>query len=129
MRRYWREILVAVIFSVAGTYFIRPSMAQSEVHEIRMTAKKYEYSPVEIHVKQGEKVRLLITATDRKHGFEIKELGIKTDLEKGQETPVEFVADKAGTFEFHCSNFCGLGHGRMKGRLIVEAAEETPSAN
>ena len=33
---------------------------------------------------------------------------------------IEFTADKAGTFPFQCSNFCGFGHGKMKGKLIVE---------
>ena len=90
------------------------------VHEIKMTVKKYEYSPAEIHVKQGEKVRLLITALDRKHGIELKEFNVKSELEEKKETPVEFVASKAGTFEFKCSVYCGMGHGRVKGKLIVD---------
>src|ERR1051325_1988494 len=68
------------------------SAGAGDVQEIKMTAKKYEFSPKEIHVKQGQKVLLLITALDRKHGFEIKPLGIKMDLEQGKETAVEFTA-------------------------------------
>ena len=96
------------------------------MHEIRMTVKKYEYQPNEIRVKQGERVRLLLTALDRKHGFQIKELGIKTDVEKDKETVVEFVALQAGEFQFKCSVFCGLGHWRVKGTLIVEPASSAP---
>lgn len=96
--------------------------AQPDAREIHMTVKKYEYQPNEIRVKQGEKVRIVLTALDRKHGFQIKELGIKTDVPKEKEIVVEFVATKAGEFEFKCSVFCGLGHGRVKGKLIVEAA-------
>jgi cytochrome c oxidase subunit 2 len=92
------------------------------VHEIKMTAKKYEFNPGEIRVKQGERVRLLITATDRKHGFQIEALGIKTELLEGKETAVEFTADKPGTYEFKCSVRCGWRHGSMKGRLNVEPA-------
>ena len=118
--------------SVVGSLFVlgallvwqRQTSAQNQaapaVHEIKMTVKKYEYSPAEIHVKQGEKVRLLITALDRKHGIELKEFNVKSDLEEKKETPVEFVASKAGTFEFKCSVYCGIGHGRVKGKLIVE---------
>ena len=91
--------------------------------------KQAEYSPNGIHVKQGQTVRLLITAMDRKQGFEIKELGIKMELEKGREAAVEFVAAKAGEFEFHCTVFCGFGHGRMKGKLIVEAADAISPGN
>ena len=119
MKYLWMGIGIMMI---AAALMIPPGVAQSEVHEIKMTAKKYEFSPAEIRVKQGEKVRLLITATDRDHGFEIKPLGIKMDLKKGQETAVEFEATKSGEMEFHCANFCGMGHGKMKGKLIVEPA-------
>jgi len=90
--------------------------------EIKMTAKKYEFSPAEIRVKQGERVRLLITATDRKHGFQIEALGLKTELPEGKETAVEFTAPKPGAYEFKCSVRCGWRHGSMKGTLIVEPA-------
>jgi cytochrome c oxidase subunit II len=112
----------AAQLTAAQSVAVQSPAEEGRVHEIKMTAKKYEFSPSEIHVKQGEKVRLLITALDRKHGFEIKPLGIKTDLEQGKEQVVEFQASQSGEFEFHCSNFCGLGHGRMKGKLIVEPA-------
>lgn len=96
------------------------NQAAPAVREIKMTVKKYEYSPAEIRVKQGERVRLLITALDRKHGIELKEFNVKSELEEKKETAVEFVASKAGTFEFKCSVYCGMGHGKLKGKLIVE---------
>lgn len=53
-----------------------PGSAQSNddtgaVQVITVTAKKYEFDPSPIRVKQGTKVRLNITATDHAHGFEI----------------------------------------------------------
>lgn len=120
---------VVVLFAVAVAAQEAPKPAAPPVHEIKMSAKKYEYTPGEIRVKQGEHVRLLITATDRKHGFEIKDLGVKTDLKKAQETVVEFTADKPGTYEFRCSNFCGFGHRGMKGTLVVEPAQAPPAKN
>ena len=122
MKKSWIWSVTAFSLLAGLTLWHQTGAAQSEVHEIRMTVKKYEYSPAEIRVKQGEKVRLLITAMDRKHGIEIKEFGIKRELEKGKETAVEFEASKAGEFEFHCSVFCGFGHRRVKGKLIVEPA-------
>jgi heme/copper-type cytochrome/quinol oxidase subunit 2 len=35
---------------------------------------------------------------------------------------VRFVADKAGTFEIACSEYCGKGHKKMKGQLVVKEA-------
>jgi cytochrome c oxidase subunit II len=89
---------------------------------IQVTAKKYEFNPAVITVKQGQQVKLVITATDRDHGFKLPAYNIEQKLKKGVATPVEFTADKAGTFPFECSEFCGLGHGHMKGKLVVEPA-------
>jgi len=100
--------------------------AEQPVREIKMTAKKYEFNPGEVRVKQGERVRLIIQALDRTHGIEIKEYGIKREIEEGGQTVVEFTADKAGTFQFKCAKWCGFGHGGMRGTLIVEAREEKP---
>ena len=88
--------------------------------EIQMTAKKYEFSPNSIRVKAGQHVKLVITAVDHVHGFKIEALHIDKQLDKGEATIVEFTAEQPGTFPFECSHFCGLGHKKMKGQLIVE---------
>lgn len=89
---------------------------------IKMTAQRYKFTPNVITVNQGDHVRLIITALDRDHGFELKSYEINQRLKKGDPATIEFTADKVGTFEFHCSVFCGLGHHRMKGKLIVKPA-------
>jgi len=88
--------------------------------EIQMTAKKFEFSPSTITVKQGDHVKLIITSLDRDHGIQIEAYQIKQKLPKEKPVTIEFTADKAGTFPFNCSVFCGMGHGKMKGELIVE---------
>ena len=87
---------------------------------IRMTAKKYEFQPDVIKVKKGDHVKLIVTALDRVHGFKLEAFHIDEKLEKGQAVEVEFTADQAGTFPFQCSRFCGTGHRKMTGELIVE---------
>jgi len=96
------------------------SLAQSEGNEIKVTAKKYEFAPSTIHVKKGDHVKLVITATDHDHGFKLDAFHIDQLLKKGEATTVEFTADQTGTFPFECSHFCGLGHKKMKGELVVE---------
>jgi cytochrome c oxidase subunit 2 len=101
--------------------------AENPVREIKMTAKKYEFNPSEIRVKQGERIRLIIVSLDRTHGIKIKPYGIKREIEEGGQTVVEFTADKPGTFQFKCAKWCGFGHGRMRGTLIVEPSGEEPA--
>ena len=112
--------LCALAVCLAGTAVAAGQAPPSDVHEFTMTAKNYEFDPSVIRVKKGEKVRLIITATDRDHGIKIQGYDINQELKKGDPTTIEFTADKAGTFEFKCSVYCGLGHRKMKGKLIVE---------
>lgn len=120
------SILVALLATAAVASLARqdappPTSATGEGREITMTAKKYEFDPNVITVKQGEYVRLVITSLDRDHGIKLKAFGINVRLKKGIPTTVEFTAGKAGIFPFECSVECGLGHHRMKGKLVVEA--------
>lgn len=114
-------VLMLVLCVLSTVASLRSQPAQSgQIHEIQMTAKKYEFSPNPIRVKKGERVRLIITATDRDHGIKIEAFNVEQRLKKGVPTTVDFTADKAGSFPFKCSVHCGFGHGGMKGTLIVE---------
>ena len=95
--------------------------AQAAGSETKMTAKKYEFEPNVVTVKNGDRVRLVITALDHDHGFKLEAFKIDERLKKGIPTTIEFTADKTGTFPFECSHFCGVGHGKMKGKLVVTA--------
>jgi len=112
------KILLTAVAVLLLTY-AWPVSAQN-VNEIKVTAKKYEFNPSVIKVKQGDHVRLAITALDHDHGFKLAAFNIDQQLPKGETTTVEFTADKTGTFPFQCSHYCGFGHKRMKGELVVE---------
>ena len=87
---------------------------------IKITAKKFEYSPAEVHLKRGEHVVLEITSLDRKHGFKLPELGIRADVPPGTTARIEVTAEKAGRFPFACDVFCGDGHEDMTGTIVVD---------
>ncbi len=89
------------------------------VRDFSMIAKKWQFDPSTINVKQGDKIRLKIKSIDVTHGFSLLDFNINENLEPGKEVVVEFIADKKGEFSFFCSVFCGSGHSGMKGKLIV----------
>jgi len=90
------------------------------VREIQVTLRKYEFSPSSLRVRKGERVKLVMAAADHDHGFKLDDFDINQKILKGTTVVVEFTADKAGTFQFRCSNVCGIGHRGMKGTLVVE---------
>ena len=88
--------------------------------ELQVIAKKYEFVPARLEVVQGETVRIVVRSEDSKHGFGIKQLDVKTEVPKtGEPATIEFVADEAGEFEITCTQWCGKGHKKMKGLLVV----------
>ena len=117
-----KSVLVLGVLGVclAGMAWTAGQEGHADVHEIKMTAKNYDFDPGVITVKKDEKVRLIITATDRDHGIKLKAFDIDQVLKKDDPTIIEFTASKAGTFEFKCSVYCGRSHGKMKGTLVVE---------
>jgi cytochrome c oxidase subunit 2 len=87
---------------------------------VHVTARKFEYSPSEIHLKKGEPVVLELVSLDRTHGFEAPDLGLRTEIHAGEPSRVRFVPDKVGRFPFHCDVFCGSGHEDMTGEIVVD---------
>lgn len=86
---------------------------------IHITAKRFEFAPSIIELKLGEPVILELSTLDRKHGFKSPELSVDAVIVPGKPTRVRLVPDKAGTFTFHCSVFCGSGHEDMTGQIVV----------
>jgi cytochrome c oxidase subunit II len=126
MLRYITTLAACVVaLAIALSTFAQAPAAEGESREIQMTAKRFEFNPNVITVNQGDHVKLIITALDRDHGFKLEAFGINQKLKKGDPATIEFTADKAGTFPFQCSDFCGIHHGRMKGKLIVKEASHT----
>ena len=120
MRNWIKPAGAVALLALAGLILLAQGTPSGPVTEIQMTAKRYEFTPDTIHAKAGELIRLAITAVDHTHGFKLDALHINKKIDKGQTVTVEFTPTEPGTFPFECSHYCGLGHKRMKGQLIVE---------
>lgn len=129
---YWTILAEPAVF--------RPQMPQTSEtlspRVIEISAKKYEFTPNEIQVKQGEKIELKVHSEDETHGVKLDAYpeGAKAKgdpglafsqpdqngkVEKGVDQIVDFTAQQPGTYDFKCAKICGMGHGRMKGKVIV----------
>lgn len=119
-------IVVAVIIALGAYVFMQktavpaPDMTESSrsnvvseqatngpVKEFSMTAY-YDaqgkwFSLKDIAVKKGDRVRIKMINTAGMHDFVLDEFGVKQELPLNQEVVIEFVADKAGAFQYYCS--------------------------
>ncbi|MEX0877785.1 MAG: plastocyanin/azurin family copper-binding protein [Candidatus Spechtbacterales bacterium] len=90
------------------------------VKVFELEGNNFRFSKNEIRVNKGDTVRIVLTSADMPHNWVVDELGVRTDIvSPGEQDTIEFVAEKAGTFEYYCSvgNHRALG---MIGTLIVE---------
>ncbi|HLD04455.1 MAG TPA: cupredoxin domain-containing protein [Candidatus Nanoarchaeia archaeon] len=86
---------------------------------IQLTAKNFQFEPSIIEVKKGDKVRIIAKSIEGNHGLHLDSNDLAVELPLNEERIIDFVAEKPGVYEFHCSTPCGSGHRGMKGKLIV----------
>lgn len=131
-----RPILSLGLCLACSPFAFTPPQDQN-VQVINLTAKKYQFDPMPLHIKKGQKIQLRVTATDHDHGVKISTFPDGADhkgpaglvftspedcwkIKKGQTVTIEFVAQTAGTYIFKCCVDCGIGHRRMKGEIIID---------
>ena len=106
-------LMLGLVFSA----FMTVEAKSSKVKTIKVNISSKGYAPGTINVKKGQKIRLLLTRTDKQNcGGEIvfSSLNIKKTLPVGQTVTVEFTPQEAGEINFTC------GMGMMKGKIVVQ---------
>jgi cytochrome c oxidase subunit II len=121
-------ILQLLVLVLSTTCAANPLSDSSVPREIRITARRYEFSPKTIRLTKGERVRLVITSEDEERGFAIKDFGIEQEIKAQQTKVIELTPEKEGRFEFWCSSTAGEGHYNMAGELIVTEAPPEPAS-
>ncbi len=72
----------------------------------------FYFTPKVLTVKKGDTVKINFKNAGGFHDFKIDEFGVASKkINDGEETSVQFVADKIGTFQYYCS----VGSHREKG--------------
>ena len=114
------KVTRVVPFALAVVLATSALLRAAEPRKIEVVAKKYSFEPARIEVKVGEPVEITFKSLDTKHGFVSKDLKLeKVVFSKDQPAKVSFTPDKPGTYAFKCARFCGMGHGKMKGEIVV----------
>lgn len=90
------------------------------VKEFDIIAKQWNFVPDIITVNRGDTVIINLRNVDVGHGFSLPTFGVNEQVGPGETVRIEFVADKVGSFSFKCTVYCGAGHSRMDGKIVVK---------
>lgn len=111
--------LVIVIIGPVGA-ILANNVIPSERHII-VKARQFGYEPSVIKVNKGDKITIDVATEDVTHGFYLDGYNINLIARPaGDPATVTFAADKAGRFNYRCSQTCGVFHPFMLGEFIVE---------
>lgn len=96
-------------------------MMDGEVKVFTIEGSNFKFLPNSMTVKKGDTVRVVFKNTGGFHDFVIDEFNVATkQINGGSEETVEFVADKAGSFEYYCS----VGSHRQMGMVGTLTVQE-----
>lgn len=73
----------------------------------------------ELHVPVDKTVRLVLASEDVIHSFFVPAFRVKRDAVPGTFQAFWFKANKEGTYFLACTQFCGLEHAKMQGKVVV----------
>jgi nitrite reductase (NO-forming) len=111
--------MFALTISVGAQESVDFSDESSDIVEITVENAGLSFVTDSITVRRGQTVRLTFVNTGGTHDWVLDEFDAATSvIRSGQSETIEFVADRAGTFEYYCSV---PGHRRagMFGEFVV----------
>jgi len=78
----------------------------------------------ELHVKVGTTYHFKLEARDVLHSFSVPAFRIKQDAIPGRVITGWFKPTKLGTHDIQCTEICGIGHGLMPARIVIQSPGE-----
>ena len=74
----------------------------------------------ELHVKANTVTHFELVSRDVLHSFSVPVFRLKQDAIPGRAINGWFEAKNTGVFDIQCTEICGLAHGIMFGRIVIE---------
>ncbi|HEY7242822.1 MAG TPA: c-type cytochrome [Xanthobacteraceae bacterium] len=72
-----------------------------------------------LHVPVDKTIRVVMASEDVIHSFFVAAFRVKRDVVPGTLETVWFKANKTGVFRLECTQYCGLQHATMHGKVVV----------
>lgn len=84
-----------------------------------LVARMWSWYPV-LKLRKGETYRVHLSSMDLQHGFSLQPLNMNFQVLPGYDHVLTMTPTSSGEFTIVCNEFCGIGHDRMIGKILVE---------
>ena len=126
--------LVMVMFYYGWSGYLALRNVPKGAMEVTATARMWSWSfaypngktSPKLYVAVNRPVKVELVSRDVIHGFYLPAFRVKRDVVPGMKNYAWFVADKPGSYDLFCSQYCGTGHSSMI--TTVEALPEAEFA-
>jgi len=78
----------------------------------------------ELHVQANTVYHFKLVSRDVLHSFSVPAFRLKQDAVPGRVITGWFEPTKTGTYDIQCAEICGVGHGLMPARIVIETPEQ-----
>ncbi|CAG0959115.1 cytochrome c oxidase subunit II [Myxococcaceae bacterium] len=130
-----------VFFAIRVWYDVKQHLPEAQ-QTVRVVAQQWAWSFVqpgpdgrldtaddiktvdELHVQVGTTYHFQLVSRDVVHSFSVPVFRLKQDVIPGRVITGWFEPTRTGTFDIQCAEICGIGHGYMPGRIVIETAEQ-----
>ena len=117
--RGWHWAILAALVLVVLLVPIPAGATAPTERTLHIEASRFEYNPAILQVNPGDKVTIELVATDVVHGLSIDGYNLEAIADPGKTARITFIANRQGSFRFHCTTTCGNLHPFMIGKLEV----------
>lgn len=127
-------LLISMVMFVWGTsVYFAMAKPPAEAMEVYIIGKRWMWKAQhltghreinQLHVPVGTPVKLLISSEDVIHSYYIPAFRQKMDAVPGKTTTMWFEANKVGTYQLFCAEYCGTQHSGMIGKVVAMEPRE-----
>jgi cytochrome c oxidase subunit 2 len=124
-------IILVVFFALGFRDYLDLAVPPANAVEVRVLAQQWSWSfdypkegvsSAELVLPVGRPVKLTMSSADVIHSFFVPAFRVKRDVLPNRYTVAWFDANRTGTFDVLCAEYCGTAHSQMlaKVRVVTE---------
>ncbi len=118
-------VIFMVVFGWGWYIYVQMRTMPKDALEIQVTGRQWSWSytyksgkkSTDLYVPVGKPVKLIMTSEDVIHSYYIPAFRIKQDVLPGRYTAEWFQAEKPGTYQVFCTEYCGAIHSGMLSKV------------